>query len=249
MRLLSQDLSIVSVNLRKRLGDSTCRSNFEAWLADHRPEVLLAQEPVGQAKRLAGPTMYTLKGYQLLERTALVASWCRDDLQAAEIKTHTNRWQEITVHSLSIHNVYLPSESGRERIEMLGEMASYLRGSTFETLIAGDFNLAPKPEDRRFDGQPTIKLKSDRDREAKALDSLLSATSLYDATCDLQEFSWVQLRDKNSRKFSEWRCDLALLSNSLRAGAKVKYDHYLRDIQFPTLVRTTVASPITAPSS
>ncbi|MGH3755944.1 MAG: methyltransferase domain-containing protein, partial [Pseudonocardiaceae bacterium] len=94
-------------------------------------------------------------------------------------------------------------------------------------LVAGDFNLAPRPEDGRCDGLPSS-FNSDVDRIPFI--ELLARTGLVDCTAEPAPVQYSLWRMVGG-KVSEFRCDLVLLADCLRPSVRVAYDTSVRASQ------------------
>jgi exonuclease III len=127
---------------------------------------------------------------------------------------------------LSVHNVYLSAYSWKDRRDVLLKIAGELRKRNEPLIVAGDFNLAPSSDDGCFGEAPS---KFTRQEEREALVDLLKSALLYDSTrCQngtRAQFTFERLRKGIASRF---RCDLALISDSIRSSIAVAYDHSVR---------------------
>ena len=216
-------MRIVSANLNQRLGSPTVRARVETWLSIHRVDLLVAQEPFGVGTVVRPP----LKGYRLLSTTRLVSCWGLESGAFPRVVDHSDRWQEIFLGNVTIHNVYLPDDSSRKRREFLLKLADQLgQNGQLSTVVLGDFNLAPRLVDGLFGTKPST---FTRTGERLALAQVLHAGCLVDSTCpddgEQPEFTFERTQQNQASRF---RCDLALISHTLRKEVTVHYDHSVR---------------------
>ena len=218
-------MRIVSVNLNQRLGNTQARARVQAWLQLLSPDLLLSQEPF--KPRSAEERPY-LGGYRLLATSPLISSWIAEKYAAAAVLHRSERWHEISVGALAVHNVYLSPYSSKERREMLVQIASDVgRAERHADMVVGDFNLAPRPADGHFGGKASNVTKLG---EREAFATLLKSGSLYDSTCPEAENATEMTFERfRTNTWSRFRCDLALLSHSLRLSTAVTYDHSVRN--------------------
>ena len=216
-------MRIISANLNQRLGNAAVRLRFEAWLAVQAPDLLVAQEPFKPGQ----PARPSITGYRLIGTTPLVSCWIREHHGRAQVIEHSERWQEIRLRGLAVHNVYLSANSSKDRCGLILELAATVDRSGEEScLVVGDFNLAPRPEDGLF-GDNLSKFTTASERHALA--RLIGSGRLVDSTCPAPgsrpEFTLERTVHCQSSRF---RCDLALLSACLRDSVSVGYDHSVR---------------------
>ena len=218
-------MRIVSVNLNQRLGNASVRARVEAWLQVVDPDLFLSQEPF---KPQSADERPQLAGYKLMATSPLISSWVADKYAAAAVLHRSERWHEISAGALAVHNVYLSPYSSKERREMLVQIAAEVgRAGRHADIVVGDFNLAPRPADGRVgDGVSNVTRLGER----KAFATLLKSGSLYDSTCpeaeNPTEMTFERFRNNS---WSRFRCDLALLSHSLRRSTAVTCDHSVRN--------------------
>ncbi len=216
-------MKVVSVNLNQRLGNVAARSRFELWLQTHGPELLVSQEPF-KPRQESRPA---LAGYRLIGTSPLVSSWIADDSAPRSVIQHSDRWHEIRLGDVTVHNVYLSAHSSKDRRELLLRIAEKMAKIREEpSIIVGDFNLAPGPEDGLF-GDKFSEFTKPGERRAFA--ELIGAGGLADATCRTAgsptEFTFERVQYGQHGRF---RCDLALISAALMDSATVAYDHSVR---------------------
>lgn len=218
---MAGNVRIVSINLNQRSGSRQAAERLEAWLLNWRPDVVLAQEPW---RRDAEPVV--LKGYNLVGHSQVIAAWVRHGLSASQIVQHAERWQELDVGGVTFHHVYLSPDSSKERRLLLLDLAGAVRDSGKHLVVAGDFNLAPTPEDGFFGGRISQWTKAS---ERTALQKVLTDGNLVDTTSaqssGRQEFTFER---RQSGKALRFRCDLALVSIDIKGVAQTRYDHSVR---------------------
>jgi exonuclease III len=217
-------LKIVSANLNQRIGNVHARSRFESWLTPHSPRLVLAQEPF-RPNLTSRPT---LKGYGLISTSTQISSWAVDDLaDSAKVIEHSERWHEIRLEALAVHNVYLSPYKRRERTDLLLAITAALKTSDVgDCVIVGDFNLAPRLEDGMSNGRPSAVTGA---AERRALERLLESGGLIDVLCPDRDsdtpFTFERLYKNGVARF---RCDLALVTARLKESASIRYDHRVR---------------------
>lgn len=215
-------MKVGSANLNQRIGNTASRRRFESWLHYRDLDVVLAQEPFN-SKAEERPV---LTGYELISTSPLLSAWAKaPQASRFQVRQHGDRWQELSVGGLNLHNLYLSPHSSKERRDLLDQIASHITDNT-PSIVLGDFNLAPRPEDGRF-GQQESGFTSPAERRAFA--RLLSAATLVDATCSSgdaePEFTFERMQQGKQIRF---RCDLALVSAALIPSTSIEYDHTVR---------------------
>lgn len=222
-------IKVISINLNKCLGNPAKRTRIEEWLNTYEPDLLLTQEPF----KSDANGIPLLQGLKLLSATLHVACWVCENRPSHAVIEHAERWQEICLADLSLHNVYFPSnhcnrsDPSKCRCELLSNITRKLKESPkSNTMFLGDFNLGPQPEDGRHGDEPS-NFTSQYEREA--FRELLTAAELYDATHPRDgkkpEFT---IERKLNGQYNRFRCDLALPSRSIQASVSVAYDHSVR---------------------
>jgi hypothetical protein len=216
-------MRIVSANLNQRLGSAPIRDRVGEWLAFHAPDLFVAQEPFRQSSS-ARPQ---LSAYRLIATSELTSCWVAEHLRTPAVQKLADRWQKVLLQGLIVHNVYLDPYSSKARRDLLEAIERDIADSpAAPTIVIGDFNLAPRPEDGMFGQAPSTFTTAG---ERKALASLMATRALYDATCPaagcLPAFTFERITKGQPSKF---RCDLAVLSESLRSSVTVSYDHSVR---------------------
>jgi exonuclease III len=211
---------IVSINLNRRLGARKPAELFQAWLKKWQPHFVLGQEP----KRSCGEPV-ELRGYEIVVNSGLTIAWVRQGLPIPAFVQGSNRWQMIDLGSALVHHVYLSPYSSKERRLALLDLARAItRGKP--TVVIGDFNLAPAPQDGWYGDQIS---QWTTPSERSALNQLLEAGRLVDSTSvncfERQEFTFERVQDNRRVRF---RCDLALVAADIRGQVKAHYDHSVR---------------------
>ena len=184
--------------------------------------MILGQEPW----RPTNERRIDLHGFDLLERTRLLGCWIANGAEPPQVENRSERWQEIRLPSALVHHVYLSSDSGRERRQLLLALADAVRESSLPILVCGDFNLAPCTNDGWY-GEQNSKWTTASEREA--LGQLIAAGQLVDTTAPSitgrQEFSFER---QQGGKMGRFRCDLVLGEDCLCRALDVTYDHGVR---------------------
>jgi exonuclease III len=216
-------MRIVSVNLNQRLGNSAARSRFKEWLSTQRPHLLVAQEPFKPAQ-LERPA---LDGYRLISTSSLISAWIADDLEWPTVIKHNERWHEIRFEGVAIHNVYLSPYSSKERRDLMLAMAdAFEQAGRGPSVIVGDFNFAPRPEDGLFGNQAS---KFTKLPERLAFERLLQSWGLVDVMRPIDGSDSVFTFERVQQgELSRFRCDLGLVSATLLGSVAVTYDHRVR---------------------
>lgn len=212
-------MRIVSINLNQRLGNADARSRFESWLQKLKPDFLLVQEP-WRPRSVSRPS---LNGYRLAGATSLLAAWIPQGGPEPRAAGESERWQVFHFAGLVVHHVYLSPHSSKERRAHLVELTDSIQPEA-RNVVLGDFNLAPRPQDGLF-GDKTSRFTARLEREA--FKTLLEFSGLVDATATSgePEFTFERWQRGGQIRF---RCDLALLSTSMKSTAEALYDHSVR---------------------
>jgi exonuclease III len=216
-------MRIVSANLNQRLGKTSIRARVDEWLGVHSPDVFVSQEPFAPASAVRPD----LAGYTLMATSPLTSCWISDRYAGVTVIRVSDRWQKILVAGLTIHNLYLSPDSAKDRREMLRQIEEEIvAAGRGPAILLGDFNLAPHLEDGIFGAGPSTFTSAG---ERKALASLLASGGLFDATCPTNGQPVVFTFERLSKgKPCNFRCDLALISESIRSCVTVTYDHSVR---------------------
>jgi exonuclease III/SAM-dependent methyltransferase len=213
---------IVSVNLNQRLASKSARARLEAFLAQKNPHLFLAQEPW----RPSSKVFQGLSGYRFL--SAGPRLMCCHSLENSELTVvqHNDRWQELCLEEVRVHNVYLSPNSSPARRQMFSELSRSVIESGRPALILGDFNMAPEPSDGRFGDRESSWTGP---TERQAFRDLLSSAGLIDSTRAAKTGEqYFTFERRQQGKESRFRCDLALISSTLAAKLSVSYDHSVR---------------------
>ena len=221
--MLEIRMRIASANLNKRLGSPDARARVESWLDAHKPDLFVSQEPF----TLTNPRRPALKGFRMISSTPLVTCWAAEAAGYPKVLNHNDRWQEILIGNVVVHNIYLPDDSSKLRCQFLTQLADRLEHiARSGSVVLGDFNLAPRPDDGRFGMSASTFTKMS---ERRALSQLLDSVRMFDSTCPATgvepEFTFERTQ-KN--QVSRFRCDLAIISENLRGLATTRYDHSVR---------------------
>ncbi|MER5582232.1 methyltransferase domain-containing protein [Streptomyces asoensis] len=207
---------LASINLNKRLGATSARSDLSAWLHAHGVKIVLAQEPFKPVNR----TPPALAGFTFAGGDGHLATWVSENLAPPAVSSPAAWVQRVELEWLVVLQVHLDAYSSAARAAQLAELASAAtteRGRPL--LICGDFNLAPLPRDGLFGEEPsTFTTQAER----KALHHLMQVAGLVDTTAvEVPVFTFERV---SNGKPSRFRCDLALLSSHLTATTSVTAD-------------------------
>jgi exonuclease III len=217
---------IISVNLNKRLRSETNIRKIEKWLSSKNADLLFVQEPWERGRKSIVP----IKSYLYLGGTDGIGAWIHESYVPQCTELLKENWQKLTFNSLTIHNVYLPASSSdaKNRIEFLEQLNKQIsKEQSSYVLVVGDFNLAPNPEDGLYN-EEFSNFTSKRERDA--FKSFLSTNNLIDSTAlnsHIANNIFSIERTINGKK-SCFRCDLALVSESIFSDMNVEYDHSVR---------------------
>jgi exonuclease III len=217
-------MRIVSANLNQRMWKARPRIQFESWLRHQAAVLVVAQEPFNQSRTERPP----LNGYTLISTSPMISCWLAVNSPMPTVVEHDERWHEILLGNLSVHNVYLSPHSSKERENLLRSLNTSIAATRrCCSIVLGDFNLAPRPADGLFGEQPS---KFTSAAERSALDQLLRSAGLVDVTCPPLncEPEFTMERNQNGRKI-RFRCDLALVSEALLDCVHISYDHSVRE--------------------
>lgn len=239
-------MRVASLNLNKRLSASNARGRLANWVQRNDISVLFGNEPWA-ARLQAVPR---LPGMNLVGGDHALAAWVRDDLDMPSFIRKAPWWVTVVIGEWRLHGVHLDAYSSKAREQQLRTLAAKLDEVT-TNVIAGDFNLAPRPMDGMF-GDRLSDFTSSREREA--FDTLLRDRHLRDATAfDEPTFTFErQLRGSSSR----FRCDLILtpstndkvtvaVSNEPRTAPSAFTDHAGLIIDVPCSLRVVAERSIT----
>jgi hypothetical protein len=209
-------MRVASLNLNKRLGNASARSRLLHWLLEHEVSLLLAQEPYSHDGKPP-----SLDGFRPVGGNQQVFAWVVEHLGSPSCTLLESWWQWLEVGYLAVHNVYLNAYSRRRRAYQLEELHGHLLSRPERPiLIVGDFNLAPRPEDGRFDVEAS-RFNSEVDRAP--FRQLLVGARLRDLTkASSPEYTIVRKYRGRDVKF---RCDLALASDYVASAITARYDH------------------------
>jgi len=238
-------MRVISVNLNKRLGNSSARRKFCDWLESQNVDVVLAQEPVRKGASLDG---IDIPDYQLIDGDDRVAAWVRIDRDVPEFTRPLPFCQKLKIGYLAVYNCYFDAYKQTIRARQLENLRSIVGGSPESSvLIVGDFNLAPNPEDGIFGESPST-FNSQVDR--RPFEELISDAKLVDLQSNLTQEKFTVVR-RIREKDIKFRCDLALISQHIAPQTKVIYDHSPRVGEKPFTDHSAliIDVPITVPKS
>jgi exonuclease III len=212
-------MRIIAINLNHRLANQGARRCFETWLQLFEPDLLLAQEPwLPSATSKPDPD-----GYRRVHTTPLLAAWVPLRCPEPKVRGESERWQIFFFQGLTVHHVYLSPHSSKERREFLIALSPRIP-SEDTAIVLGDFNLAPRRQDGLF-GDKSSSFTERSEREA--FEALLESSGLVDPTATDGEPDFTFERWQLGKQI-RFRCDLSLVSVSIRSRATVTYDHSVR---------------------
>jgi hypothetical protein len=236
-------MRVASLNLNKRLGNASARSRLLRWLAMHEVSLVLTQEPYPVD---AKPP--SLDGLRPVGGSHQVFAWIAECLEPPSCASVRGWWQRLELGYLAVHNVYLDPYSRRRRADQIEELHDVLLAEPGRpVLIVGDFNLAPRLEDGRFDGKAS-RFNSEVDRAP--FRQLLAVAALQDLTRGPSDVQYTVVKRHRGR-YSEFRCDLALASDYMAPTIVAKYDHRTRmgELVFTDHSAVVLDLPVTPQSS
>ena len=145
-------MRVATLNLNRRLFSR--REDIAAWCAAWGVEVLLLQECWPQtASYSAGPP---LAGLRWIGGDGELGAYAVGE-EATSVR-HDAHHLEVRVGGRSLHDVYLDANRARAREKQLLQVTDRL--GVAPALVAGDFNLAPAPEDGLYGGQASTYTKA-----------------------------------------------------------------------------------------
>lgn len=214
-------MKIISVNLNNGLNKPDKLQQVTSLIKSFGCDLLVTQEPW----KTCGSVSIQFPSYRLLDGNHQTAAWLLESGKTAEVRRHSERWQEICFSDFSLHNVYLSWES-KPRLEQLEQLANFFANTSKPNLICGDFNMAPQPEDGMF-GDRISDFTKPSDRAA--FNRLLTGGNLIDMTCALRTGSREFTIKRSHRNGDIYhRCDLALAQASLVPHMIINYNHAVR---------------------
>jgi hypothetical protein len=213
---------LASINLNKRLGNPAVRSRLVHWLRDRHVDVLITQEPWKPASRAP----VTLPGFCPAGGDGRLFTWVAEHWETPTSTFQGDFVQRIELGWLMVLNVYLDAYTTAARSLQLSQLSAIAVAEAGRPMVvAGDFNLAPRPSDGQADGRPSS-FNNETDRVP--FRHLLESAHLTDTTAKSPSPEFTVIRHL-SGKTIEFRCDLALTSAHLTPAPAVTYDHGTRD--------------------
>lgn len=191
------------------------------FFEEHEPDIILLQEWANHIIDRSDSTSSHFNEYEFVAATRYVLTASHSKAEVA----YSDERTLMTIHDgMLIVNTYLDASSGklrREHLEGLCEIIDSLNHQP--ALIAGDFNMAPRPEDGWY-GDDYSKFTSKGERTA--FGNLLSQFNLQDKG---EHQEWEATFERLNRgKMNRFRCDLALVSENVAGMWILKYDHNFR---------------------
>lgn len=230
-------MKILSININQGCTTGRRRSAFHTWIQAEEPDLILCQESCywngkdyGDSKPITGFSPLKLKDGNgtRCDSYSRVACYAREGSPYGEIIVERrfacqlkDRWQAFEVEGISVHNLYLPDNSKKQRLEFLETVRKAISPHK-PTLIAGDFNGVPTREDSQLQGEKSEYSNPDT---WKAFKMFCELGCFYDATMPVDGSVYTI-----KRSGSRFRCDLAFASDELRRvrSVKARYEHGTR---------------------
>lgn len=238
-------MRIASLNTNKRLGSTPARTSVEQWLHSQHVDLLVTQEAWKPADREPPE----LLGFRGLGGSHQGFAWIRDDLPSPAIRVNEPHWITLRFPTLTLHSVYLDAYKQTTRAAQIEDIRHRLASGTGPTIIVGDFNIAPTPDDGLTNGEPS-RFNSDTDRGP--LHALLRDLDLVDLGAgDPVHFT---IERSTKRGITQFRCDLALSTSGLSSSIRFRpddrprtdrfSDHSALVIDIESLPASTTAPPV-----
>lgn len=214
---------VASVNLNKGLGDSDNRAGVEKWLVKNDVDLLIAQEPFSEG---SGADV-RFQEYVGVGGDHDLHTWIRDGLAPPNLVRRRDQFQVLKTECWRVYNCYLSAYSSAERVDSLRRLRNDVAAEwKHPVVIAGDFNLAPTPEDGKY-GDRVSTFTSDKERQL--FNQLLEKGHLFDSTrAEHNEPVEFTIERQREDKHIRFRCDLALVSKVSMPDVSVHYDHSVR---------------------
>ena len=214
-------MRILSVNGNKRFFLGRYHKAVLAWLGRVDPDVVTVQEP--WVNRPA--QWWKLQGFNLVGASGDVLVWSRPHLAATVTQVESHR-VAFSAGAYEVHAVHLDPYEGARRREQLDQLRCEAGVSGKPVVVLGDFNLAPRPQDSRYEEGAGASTGADERRAFEALQSTFGLVDVTAVNGTDPEFTFERLIDG---KMSRSRSDLALLPRDLDPDwARVVYDHNVR---------------------
>lgn len=216
-------LSILSINMNKRLASKKWYERFCKWTGRQSADMIVLQEPWPHTTN----DPVNIEGYCFLGGNSNVCSYLSEKtkhrIELPFFHLNNDRWSTTAIGNLNVHDAYFPCKSGKqgaiERVQLLNEISSVIRDEEGKTnIVFGDFNMSPRTVDGLYDGN-TSKWTTGIERDA--FNQLLTTNSLIDLGArDDSCFTY----EKNARgKPLQYRCDLALVSRACADEGLLSY--------------------------
>ena len=196
----------------ERLSDNILQKNAD---------IVLLQEWISHKKDQSSVAKQTLKKLGNISSTRYLVT--------SSNKDHTVLYNDdrilISQHNKQvIVNTYFPAGKTSDRIFHMEKLSKVIQELNLEpTLIAGDFNLAPRLEDGWYGDEYSNFTKR---AERIKFQELLTVHQLSDMGSSKE---WAPTFERQIRgRSSRFRCDLFLLRSDLLKQAELSYDHKFR---------------------
>ena len=208
-----ENMNVLNINANKRL------AKFYDDVSS-RCDVLLVQE---WANHASSSVLNTVDELPTKPHRSVTKYLLAESEHPFTVLYEEERVQVLDFSGVRIVNVYLPAGASRERADMMNRLQNDVLPPFHPiSLMVGDFNLAPTPEDGWYGREKSTWTKN---YERQAFDDLRDS-------CDLQDLGlsepWSATFERmNNGKLTAFRCDLALADESMWQW--VDYVHDLRN--------------------
>lgn len=211
---------LASINLNKGLRNRDRFSRLLHWLRENEVEILLVQEP----SRAAPAEWQHIPGFRWLGGNEKVSTWVEERWSLPDAVQVDGFVQQLRIGYAIVYNAYLDAYSQATRAAQLRRLDELVSSQPLSpTLIVGDFNLAPEAADGLSNGAPS-NFNSAVDREP--FHHLLTRGGLVDRLSSATpEFTIERVIGPRN---SQFRCDLALISDYWSPDISCRYSHAVR---------------------
>jgi len=190
-------------------------------ISNQNADVFLLQEWVSHKTDQSGRVSEILDGLGHLTATRYLVTGSKEKHEILHISERIL----ITQHKLFVMvNTYFPAGKTSDRNMHFEELNTVIEELDLPpTIIAGDFNLAPKERDGWFGSEFS---KFTKNSERVNFNNLLDVHGLTDIGDNLE---WSPTFERLIKgKSSRFRCDLILIQNNIVANSKMWYEHKFR---------------------
>lgn len=214
-------MRLISINLNKRLGNARSRGLTRSWFLARKASLILAQEPY-KSEPLADDALEEFKPVGGNEK---VFAWVDGRKEVPKFEIVAPFTMRIQLGHVAIFNCYLDAYEQEARARQLKLLDSLVaKEEDRPVIMVGDFNLAPTEDDGLCDGKIS-NFNSNVDRGP--LTALLARNKLIDRVAASGDARFTIDRTLGGRR-SQFRCDLALVSDYFSPDVTIAYDHSVR---------------------